>query len=55
MQHELTAGRTGIGANDRCLEFVGRTGLAVADTFHLWGVERIQLPATPALLLRTDL
>ena len=42
MQHELIAGRAGIGANDRCLdvEFVGRTGLALADTFHLWSVER---------------
>ena len=57
MQHELAAGSAGIGADDGCLnaELVGRTGLALADAFHLRSMERIQLPATLALLLRADL
>src|SRR5690349_24286080 len=42
MQHELATGRTGIGADDRGFdaELVGRTGLALADAFHLRGTER---------------
>src|SRR3974390_1425296 len=57
MQHELAAGRAGIGADDGCLnaELVGRTGLALADAFDLRSMERIKLPATLALLLRADL
>lgn len=57
MQHELAAGRASIGADDGCLnaELVGRTGLALADAFHLRSMERIQLPATLALVLRADL
>lgn len=36
-------------------ELVRRAGLALADAFHLRGMERIRLPAALALLLRADL
>ena len=57
MQYELAARRAGIGADDGFLnaELVGRACLALADAFHLRGMERIQLPTPLALLLRADL
>src|ERR1051325_3214966 len=57
MQHELAARCAGIGADDRRLnaELVRRTGLALANAFHLRGMKGIKLPATLALLLRADL
>jgi hypothetical protein len=57
MQHKLAAGRAGIGGGDRDFdaELIGRAGLALADAFDLGSVEGIELPATLALLLRTDL
>ena len=57
VQHELAAGRAGVGGGDRDLdaELVGRAGLALADAFDLGGMEGIQLPAALTLLLRADL
>jgi hypothetical protein len=57
VEHELTASGAGIGGDDRFLdaELVGRAGLGFADAFDLWGMERIELPATLALLLEADL
>ena len=57
VQHELAAGRAGVGGDDGDLdaELIGRAGLALADAFDLRGMEGIQLPAALALLLRTDL
>src|SRR5487761_2131402 len=57
VQHELAAGRAGVGGGDRDLdaELIGRAGFALADAFDIGGVEGIKLPATLTLLLRTDL
>jgi hypothetical protein len=57
MQHELATRRPVIGGGDRCLdaELIGRAGLALADAFHLRGMEGIQLSAALALLLGADL
>jgi hypothetical protein len=57
VQHELAAGCTGIGGDDRGLdpELIGRAGLALADALDLGSMERIQLPAALALLLVTYL
>src|SRR5437868_9747401 len=57
VQHELAAGSRPVVGRDRGLhaELVRRGCLALADTFGLRGMERIQLPATLALLLRADL
>lgn len=52
VQHGLAARRASVGGDDRDLdaEFVGLTGLALADALDLGGMEGIQLPA--ALTLR---
>ena len=57
VQHELTAGRAGVGGDDGDLdaELVRRAGLAFADALGLRGMEGIELPAALALLLGTDL
>jgi hypothetical protein len=57
VQHELSTGSAGIGGDDGDLdaELVGRAGLALADAFHLGGMEGIKLPTALAPLLRADL
>jgi len=57
VQHELTARRAGIGSDDGNLhtELVRCACLALADAFHLWGMEGIEHPAMLALLLGADL
>src|ERR1700727_3223624 len=57
VQHEQTPGSPAVVGDDGGLdpELVRRTGLAFADALHLRGVERIELPAALALLLRADL
>jgi hypothetical protein len=57
MQHELATRRAGVGGDDRDLdaELVRRAGLALADALGLRGMEGIELPATLALLLASDL
>jgi E1-E2 ATPase len=57
VEHELATRRADIGGDDRNLDakLIGRAGLALANAFDLGSVEGIQLPATLALLLGTDL
>src|SRR5437899_638241 len=57
VQHEPAAGSAGVGGDDRDLdaELVRRRGLALADALGLRGMERIELVAALALLLRADL
>ena len=57
VQHEPAAGCARIGSHDGGFdpELVPRIRLALADTFDLRGVERIELPAALALLLGADL
>ena len=55
VQHELTAGGAGVGADDRDLDAVGCACLALADALDRGSVEVIELPAALAQTLGANL
>jgi hypothetical protein len=57
VQHELAAGRAGIGGDDGDFdtELAGRAGFALANALDLGSMEGINFAAALALLLGADL
>ncbi len=57
VEHELAAGRDGVGRGDRDLaaKLIRLVGLALGDALDLGRVQRIELPAALALLLGAHL